>query len=75
MKPKYQFSQLPNNAESWELIAQMKTFLNSRYKIRVRGQGLNSEGKKIGWRKFTFGAPLKYSTHLRVYIIDTQKGF
>ena len=64
--PKYVFTRIPNDEEGQELVRLMKKYLNkSRYKIRVRGQGLV---KGEDWRKYTYGQPLDKSTHLRIYI-------
>jgi len=58
-----------NDTEGREFIRSLKTNLADNYTIRVRGKGLNDAGKALGWRKFQYGAPLKYSTHLRIYFI------
>ncbi len=65
---RYIMSQIPNNEEGKFLVYLMQKYLNrDRYSMRVRGQGL-IEG--ADWRKYTKGAPLDKSTHLRVYIND-----
>lgn len=61
---------LTNDDAGRAVLDQIKANLTPNYKIRVRGKGLNAEGKAIGWRKFQYGAPLKYSTHLRIYFIE-----
>jgi hypothetical protein len=68
--PKYVFSKIPNNFKGRLLIKILKKFLNSdRYTMRVRGQGLI---KGEDWRRYTYGAPLNKSTHLRVYFYDKE---
>jgi hypothetical protein len=69
----YLFADIPNDEEGQAFIRSLRKYRNPRYKMRVRGQGLNAEGHALGWRKFTYGAPLKYSARLRVYMEDTQK--
>lgn len=65
---RYVLHQIPNTEEGKLLVLLLKKYLNSdRYKVRVRGQGL-VEGED--WRKYTRGAPLDKSTHLRVYVDD-----
>lgn len=63
---------LNNDAEGWAMVKNIKANLADNYTVRVRGKGLNEEGKRIGWRKFTYGAPLKYSTHLRIYFVEKK---
>lgn len=63
---RYQFTRIPNNEEGRELVRLMRKYLNGeRYTLRARGQGLK-EGRN--WRHFQYGAGLKDSTHIRVYI-------
>ena len=65
---RYIMSQIPNTEEGKLLVLLLKKYLNSdRYTMRVRGQGL-VDGED--WRRYTRGAPLDKSTHLRVYIDD-----
>ena len=69
----YQFAEIPNDTEGQQMVRLMRKHLNPRFIMRVRGQGLNAEGKALGWKKFTYGAPLKYSSHLRIYIEERFK--
>jgi hypothetical protein len=68
------FSEIPNTVEGAKLILEMKKYLNrDSYKIRVRGQYLDEETKRIeGWRKYERGQPIEKSKCLRVYV-DTKK--
>jgi len=61
---------VPNDAEGQAIVQSLRAHLSDNYTIRVRGKGLNAAGKAIGWRKFQYGAPLKYSTHLRIYFVE-----
>ena len=61
-----------NNEAGKEVIRTLKANLAGNYTVRVRGKGLNDAGKAIGWRKFQYGAPLKYSTHLRIYFVEKR---
>lgn len=68
--PKYQFSRIPNNAEGQELVRLMRKYLNKdRYTLRARGQGLK-EGRD--WRHHQYGAGLKDSTHIRIYLEEVK---
>jgi|DEB0MinimDraft_6_1074348.scaffolds.fasta_scaffold95134_3 hypothetical protein len=68
---RYQFTRIPNNEEGRELVRLMRKYLNKdRYTLRARGQGLK-DGRD--WRHFQYGAGLKDSSHIRVYIDDTTK--
>ena len=70
-KPKYQFAQIPNDEEGQELVRLMRKYLNAeRYTLRARGQGLKA-GRD--WRQHQFGAGLKDSTHIRIYLDDKEK--
>ena len=63
----YQFCEIPNDEEGKFFIKQLRKYLNKgRYKVRVRGQYLNS--KKHNWQEHTYGSTLATSTHMRVYI-------
>jgi hypothetical protein len=62
---RYQFAEIPNTEDGKAFIAEMKQYLNPRYKLIVRGQHL-AEGED--WRRYTFGAPISKSKCLRVYI-------
>ena len=68
------FSEIPNTDEGWEFVDKLKHYLNKdSYKIRVRGQYLNTITKlSEGWRKYTYGQPIEKSRCLRVYV-DTKK--
>jgi hypothetical protein len=61
-----------NTEEGKEFIRNLKANLTGNYTIRVRGKGLNAAGKAIGWKRFQYGAPLKYSTHLRIYFVERK---
>lgn len=66
--PSYVFSQIPMDDEGEVFIKGIRKHLNrGRYKMRVKGQGLK-EGYSWSEQRFSHGAPLKYSTHMRVYI-------
>ncbi len=66
--PSYVFSQIPMDDEGEAFIKGIRKHLNrGRYKMRVKGQGLK-EGYSWSEQRFSHGAPLKYSTHMRVYI-------
>jgi|TARA_R110000751_G_scaffold13631_3_gene45628 hypothetical protein len=66
--PKYLLKRIPNDEEGQAFVATLKKYLHKdRFTVRVRGQGLVA-GQN--WRHHTYGAPLKYSTHLRVYVED-----
>ena len=66
--PLYVFSQIPMDNEGEAFIKGIRKHLNrGRYKMRVKGQGLK-EGYSWSEQRFSHGAPLKYSTHMRVYI-------
>lgn len=69
------FSEIPNTDEGWEFVDKLKHYLNKdSYKIRVRGQYLNTVTKlSEGWRKYTYGQPIEKSRCLRVYV-DVKKG-
>lgn len=68
---RYQFTRIPNNEEGRELVRLMRKYLNGdQYTLRARGQGLK-EGRN--WRHFQYGAGLKDSSHIRIYI-DPIKG-
>ena len=64
---RYQFCEIPNDAEGKELVRLMKKYLNKeRYKIRVKGQYLDKvKYPNTYWDK---GAPIDACTHIRVYI-------
>jgi hypothetical protein len=66
----YVFSEIPNNCDGQRFTDDMKQYLNKdSYKIRVRGQYLDEETKRIeGWRKYEAGQPIDKSKCLRVYI-------
>jgi FtsZ-binding cell division protein ZapB len=68
------FSEIPNDPDGQEFVSQLKKYLNNvSYKIRVRGQYLDEETKRIeGWRKYEMGQPIEKSKCLRVYV-DTKK--
>ena len=67
----YQFCEIPNDEEGKFFIKQLRKYLNKgRYKVRVRGQYLNS--KKHKWQEHTYGSTLATSTHMRVYISDKE---
>jgi FtsZ-binding cell division protein ZapB len=68
------FSEIPNDPDGQEFVSQLKKYLNNvSYKIRVRGQYLDEETKRIeGWRKYEMGQPIDKSKCLRVYV-DTKK--
>jgi len=70
----YVFSEIPNDDEGRELVQKMKDYLNKEsYKIRVKGQYLDEETKRIeGWRVHQFGQPISKSKCLRVYV-DVKK--
>jgi len=70
----YVFSKIPNDDEGRELVQKMKDYLNKdSYKIRVKGQYLDEETKRIeGWRVHQFGQPISKSKCLRVYV-DVKK--
>ena len=70
-RSKYQFCEIPNDEEGKFFIKQLRKYLNKgRYKVRVRGQYLNS--KKHNWQEYTYGSTLATSTHMRVYISDNE---
>ena len=64
---RYQFCEIPNDAEGRELVRLMKKYLNKeRYKIRVKGQYLDKvKYPDTYWDR---GAPINACTHIRVYI-------
>jgi hypothetical protein len=64
------FSEIPNNSDGQEFVSQLKKYLNNvSYKIRVRGQYLDEETKRIeGWRRYEMGQPIEKSKCLRVYV-------
>jgi hypothetical protein len=66
----YVFSEIPNNCDGQRFTDDMKQYLNKdSYKLRVRGQYLDEETKRIeGWRKYEAGQPIDKSKCLRVYI-------
>ena len=68
------FSEIPNNPDGDTFIYLLRKYLNNvSYKIRVRGQYLDEETKRIeGWRKYEMGQPIEKSKCLRVYV-DTKK--
>jgi len=68
------FSEIPNNPDGDTFIYLLRKYLNNvSYKIRVRGQYLDEETKRIeGWRKYERGQPIEKSKCLRVYV-DTKK--
>ena len=67
----YQFCEIPNDEEGKFFIKQLRKYLNKgRYKVRVRGQYLNS--KKHNWQEHTYGSTLATSTHMRVYISEKE---
>jgi len=68
------FSEIPNNPDGDTFIYLLRKYLNNvSYKIRVRGQYLDEETKRIeGWRKYERGQPIDKSKCLRVYV-DTKK--
>lgn len=68
MNARYQFSEIPNNAEGRELVRLMRKYLNrERYSLRARGQHLK---KGLDWRSHKYGQSLKDSSHIRVYLDD-----
>ena len=71
-KLQYVFSDIPNDDEGRELVRLMRKYFNrDTYDIRVRGQYLKDELKANGgWRKYTYGQPIKASKCLRVYITE-----
>ena len=65
--PKYDFCEIPNNAEGRDFIAKLREYLNKdSYKMRVRGQHLKEE--LYGQGKAYHGQSIEDSTHLRVYL-------
>ena len=64
---RYQFCEIPNDAEGRELVRLMKKYLNNhRYKIRIKGQYLDKvKYPDTYWDR---GAPIDACTHIRVYI-------
>ena len=64
---RYQFCEIPNDAEGRELVRLMKKYLNNhRYNIRIKGQYLDKvKYPDTYWDK---GAPIDACTHIRVYI-------
>lgn len=67
--PRYQFAEIPNNAEGWAFVEGLKKYLNrDRYCVVVKGQHITEQAKG----RYRFGQPIKASTHLRVYI--NEKG-
>jgi len=63
--PRYQFAEIPNNAEGWAFVEGLKKYLNrDRYQVLVKGQHITEQAKG----RYRYGQPIKASTHLRVYI-------
>ena len=67
--PRYLLSEIPNTDEGKAFIEQLKKYVNPRYKLTVRGQYQSEESKKKGER-YPFGAPIKASRCLRLYVED-----
>ena len=64
------FSEIPNNPDGDMFVCQLRQYLNKEsYKIRVRGQYLDEETKRIeGWKPYERGQPIEKSKCLRVYV-------
>jgi hypothetical protein len=67
--PRYFLSEIPNTDEGRAFIEQLKQYLNPRYKLTLRGQYQSEESKQAGER-YPFGAPIKASRCLRLYVED-----
>lgn len=70
---RYVFADIPNDDEGRAFIEGLKKYFNKgRYKMLVKGQYMNDEARK-SWRKYSYGAPKKLCTHLRVYVDDAPR--
>ena len=64
-------SKIPNTPEGLEEIRILKKYLNrDRYRLVVRGQYLKPG---LNWRRYSYGQPMRHSTHLRVYLYDRKQ--
>jgi hypothetical protein len=70
--PRYFLSEIPNTEDGKAFINELKKYLNPRYKLTVRGQYQSEASKKAG-ESYPFGAPIKASKCLRVYIADSHR--
>ena len=73
---RYVFSDIPNNFIGNTMVDYMKKFINKdSYKMRVRGQYLDTSKLEVGerWKTYEDGQPISKSKCLRIYI-DKKKG-
>jgi hypothetical protein len=68
--PRYFLSEIPNTEDGKAFIDELKKYLNPRYKLTVRGQ-YQSEASKQAGERYPFGAPIKASRCLRLYVEDS----